>query len=148
MQESEVLALLNDSISRKIIKLRNLIRNRLNTEFSTADIDLTSEMYSVLRCLWEQDGVNQQTISEKTFKEKANLTKLLDNLEKRNYLYRKIDTSDKRNKKIFLSKNGKIIKKKVLAITEKALLDLESKVDSQELEITKKVLDELIRAYS
>jgi len=147
MNERQILEQLQNSISRKVVQLRNQIRNRLNIEFSNAGLDITSEMYSVLRCLWEQDGINQQTISEKSFKEKANLTKLLDNLQKREYVFREVDKIDKRNKRIFLTEQGKAIKKQVLALAEKHLLEIENAIDTEALIIAKEVLDQLILTY-
>lgn len=147
MEGTMILNQLEDSISRKIIKLRNKIRNKLNIEFANAGLNITSEMYSVMRCLWEQEGINQQSISEKAFKEKANLTKLLDNLEKRGFLYKETDAFDKRNKKVFLTPQGREIKTVVLEITQEYLLDVEKNIDQEALLTAKKVLDKLIAAY-
>lgn len=148
MDDLEILEQLGASVNRKVTKLRNAIRNKLTLAFNAHGWDLTAEMYSVLRSLWEQDGMNQQSLAERSNKEKANLAKLLDNLEKRGLVYRSVDQKDKRSKLVYLSKKGQEIKAPVLAIASETLLVPEQEIADEKLEITKDVLDQLIRAFT
>ncbi|MDE5639456.1 MAG: MarR family transcriptional regulator, partial [Odoribacter sp.] len=50
----------------------------LNKTFQQAGYDLSREQYELLQVLWEEDNVNQQTISRKLEKNKYNVTKLLN----------------------------------------------------------------------
>ena len=43
---------------------------------------LAGEQYELLEVLWEQDHVNQQNISKRLQKDKYNVTKLLNTLQK------------------------------------------------------------------
>ncbi len=69
-------------------------------------IDLTFEMLQIMKYLWENDGANQQEIADATLKDKASLTCLIDNLTRRELVYRREDSSDRRNKLIFLTDQG------------------------------------------
>ena len=62
----------------------------LNKTFQSAGYDLSREQYELLQVLWEEDNVNQQTISKKLEKNKYNITKLLNTLCKRGYVQRKM----------------------------------------------------------
>ena len=64
---------------------------------------MTFEMLQVMHCLWKEQGVSQQTLAEKTAKDKACLTNLINNLEKKGWVVRREDTNDRRNKLIFLT---------------------------------------------
>ncbi|ANH82556.1 hypothetical protein A8C56_17645 [Niabella ginsenosidivorans] len=147
MKESEILNNLSRAISRKIGKLNSVIRTKLTAEFNAQGLDLTAEMYSVLRCLWEKNGVNQQELAEMSYKEKANLTKLIDHLERRGLVYREMNQADKRNKLIFLTPRANAIKGKVLRIAQKSVLVPESNIPEQKLRIAREVLDTLLEQY-
>lgn len=69
-------------------------------------IDLTYEMLQVLTVLWRKGNMNQQDIADNIQKNKASLTSLLDNLEKRGLVLRSEDPSDRRNKIISLTPLG------------------------------------------
>ena len=69
----------------------------LNRSFQNAGYDLSREQYELLEVLWERDHVNQQNISKRLQKDKYNVTKLLNTLQKRGYVQRKIDKEDKRS---------------------------------------------------
>ena len=63
----------------------------LNRSFQNAGYDLSREQYELLEVLWEQDHVNQQNISKRLQKDKYNVTKLLNTLQKRGYVQRKME---------------------------------------------------------
>lgn len=75
----------------------------LNRSFQNAGYDLSREQYELLEVLWEQDHVNQQNISKRLQKDKYNVTKLLNTLQKRGYVQRKMDKEDKRSNFVVLT---------------------------------------------
>lgn len=97
----------------KEITLVNLaIKQFLQCKLRENGIDLTFEMLQVLHCLWTKNGINQQEIANLTAKDKASVTYVLDNLVKRNFIFRQEGT-DRRNKIIFLTDEGKKMKKTI-----------------------------------
>lgn len=66
----------------------------------------------------EQTRHQQQSLAEKTAKDKACLTNLINNLEKKNWVIRKEGPSDRRNRLIFLTPQGE-----ELALTVKPLIN-------------------------
>lgn len=69
-------------------------------------IDVTFEMLQILTYLDAKDGVNQQELACKTFKDKSSLTSLLKNMEHRELIVRKEDLTDRRNKNVCLTDKG------------------------------------------
>lgn len=88
-------------------ELRDLLRQFLQKKFRENDIELTYEMQQVMSCLWKTDGIKQQELADRTLKDKASLTGLIHNLEKRKFVKRIEDKHDRRNKLIFLTPAGK-----------------------------------------
>lgn len=136
-----------EALPRKVSNLQSAIRNRILTEFGRENINITLEMYLVLRCLWEKDGRNQQEISDLLYRDKASLTSLIDNLEKRNLVVRVQNQSDRRNKNIFLTNEGNLIKQKVIPIISRLLSEIEAAVSEKDLRTTIHVLDTLFKKF-
>ncbi|MDX1627462.1 MAG: MarR family transcriptional regulator [Fulvivirga sp.] len=61
----------------------------------------------VLSRLWEEDGLNQQEISDRSNVAKPNISNYIDKLEKEDYIVRVVDENDRRNYKIYLTSKGK-----------------------------------------
>jgi DNA-binding MarR family transcriptional regulator len=114
MTKPDISAKLRMNIASAVIKTHTAYRLRLLSVFMQAGLDITPDMYFILRYLWgEQDGSRQQELADKIGKDKASLTKLLDNLEKRNLVKRIADETDRRSKRIWLTVSGKKLKEKV-----------------------------------
>jgi DNA-binding MarR family transcriptional regulator len=99
--------------TRKILTVNTAYRQFLQCKLKEHKTGLTYEMLQVMGCLWKKDGINQQEITNITVKDKASMTYLIDNLTKRNLVKRQEDVIDRRNKLIFLTEQGKILKNKI-----------------------------------
>lgn len=102
-----------EQLARTVIRVNLAFRQFIQARFKLHNIDLTFEMLQVLGCLWDKDGINQQEIADQTIKDKASITYLLDNIEKRGLLYRKEDEQDRRNKLVYLTEEGTILRKTI-----------------------------------
>ena len=102
----------------QILRTRMAFRQTLQRVLKRNNVDMTFEMLQVMNCLWNEQGISQQSLAEKTAKDKACLTNLINNLEKKNWVIRKEDSSDRRNRLIFLTVQGE-----ELALTVKPLIN-------------------------
>ncbi len=105
----------------------------LNKTFQSAGYDLSREQYELLQVLWEEDNVNQQTISKKLEKNKYNITKLLNTLCKRGYVQRKMGKEDRRNNFIVLTEKGMEARKVLTQLEEQVHTDLTFTIAPQEV---------------
>ncbi len=105
----------------------------LNKTFQSAGYDLSREQYELLQVLWEEDNVNQQTISKKLEKNKYNITKLLNTLCKRGYVQRKMGKEDRRNNFIVLTEKGMEARKALTQLEEQVHTDLTFTIAPQEV---------------
>jgi DNA-binding MarR family transcriptional regulator len=92
---------------RSMTELRNQIRRFVQLKIKVAEIDITFEMLEVMFQLWQKDAINQQELSNLTFRDKSSMTYLLDNLVKRNLVERVANEADRRNKLILLTDKGR-----------------------------------------
>lgn len=116
------------------------VRQYFHKRISDVKVDITYEMVKVLILLSDNKYMNQQQIADLTFKNKASLTSLLNNMEKRNLVVRNEDNADKRNKIITLTTKGKDLFSKVNPIFDEMYDLLYKDVTSEEIEIMNNVL--------
>jgi DNA-binding MarR family transcriptional regulator len=129
--------------TRKIASVNIAYRQFIQSKFKEHDVDLTFEMLQVLACLWNQDGINQQEIANLTVKDKASMTYLIDNLTKRDLVYRQEDENDRRNKLVHLTPKGKTTKAEVQPFIDEMYAAAGKGLDINELERCMSLLQKL-----
>lgn len=115
----------------------------LNRAFMNAGHDVSREQYELLQVLWEEDNVNQQTISKRLQKDKYNVTKLLNTLTKREFVQRKMSQTDRRNNFVVLTDKGREVQKALNQIEEQIHADLTFTVAPPEIKSCVWVLKKL-----
>lgn len=93
-------------LSLMVLKTRMTFRQTIQRLLKQHNIEMTFEMLQIMHRLWTEQGVSQQFLAEKTAKDKACLTNLIKNLEKKGWVIRKEDPSDRRNKLVYLTTEG------------------------------------------
>jgi len=119
------------------------IGTRLNRNFIESGYDVTCEQWSVLMNLWEKNGQSQQDLAGTTCKNKTSMTRLIDNMEKHNLVVRVPSKSDKRQKLIYLTKKGKDLQEKLVAIVQQTLNDAQKNISAKDIALCKKVLEQV-----
>ena len=99
----------------QLFRTRMTFRRTVQRALKETEAGITFEMLQVLRCLWEEQGISQQVLAERIAKGKAALSNLMMNLEKKNYVCRKEDVSDRRNKQVFLTEEGVLFYERIRA---------------------------------
>lgn len=142
MKNSDISERLRVNIASAVIRTHTAYRLRLLQVFMQAGIDTTPDMYFVLKHLWAADnGSRQQSLADKTGKDKASLTKLLENLEKRGLVNRKTNERDKRSKRVWLTTAGRKLKEKVYPLALSVVELAEQGVERRDLQQAQSVLE-------
>ena len=97
----------------QLLKTRMAFRQALQRVLKRNNIDMTFEMLQILSSLWYQQGISQQFLAEKTAKDKACLTNLMGNLEKKGWIERREDPADRRNRLVYLTSEGEEISARI-----------------------------------
>lgn len=74
------------------------VARRLQKNFRNAGLEITIEQWSILYHLWKEDGLSQQELCTRTFRDKASITRLIDNIEKLGLVERIASKDDRRVK--------------------------------------------------
>ncbi|MFH5779177.1 MarR family winged helix-turn-helix transcriptional regulator [Heyndrickxia oleronia] len=97
MSKDKLIGFASVRTSRKISRLLN---------HYLKPYQITSEQWSVLRTLKESDHISQKELSEKADKDQATLTKILDLLEKNDFVKRVANPKDRRSFLITITEKG------------------------------------------
>ena len=98
----------------------------------------------VLSSLWHEQGISQQILAERIAKDKACLTNLMNNLEKKGYVCRKEDPNDRRNKLVFLTPAGEEFKEQIRPVLDQVYVYAEHIIGIESIET---MLSELNSVY-
>lgn len=88
-----------------ISRLRKKITNRFTQELQTCGV--TPEQWALLEHLEREPGCSQKELAEALFKDRSNITRILDKLEKQGLLNRSDHTEDRRIYLINLTDSGR-----------------------------------------
>ena len=70
----------------QIVRTRMAFRRSMQRTLRKNNAGITFEMLQVLSSLWHEQGISQQILAERIAKDKACLTNLMNNLEKKGYV--------------------------------------------------------------
>lgn len=110
---------LEKSIGYVINKIAMKLKAELLNGFRSHGYRITTEQWAVLICLLETDGKTQSEIAEKLFKDKTNLSRILDGMEKKEWIVRHTHENDRRSYRIFITKEGEAIVEKLIPIARR-----------------------------
>ncbi len=88
----------------------------LQHAFQAKGFNITPEQWGVLNRLWEKEGIHQSALAERAAKDRHNITRILNLLEKNGFIFRTPDGEDKRRLNVYLTEEGKALKQKLIPI--------------------------------
>ncbi|RXT03623.1 MarR family winged helix-turn-helix transcriptional regulator [Ammoniphilus sp. CFH 90114] len=135
---------LDKSLGHKLAKSSRLLTNRLNQRFRENNLSITVEQWVIMVHLWENDGLTQNDLSSLTGKDQPSVSRLIDNMIKRDLVKRLPHPTDRRTNLIYLTPYGKEIQKALIAQVMTALAEASHGIDPKEMEICFSVLDRVI----
>ncbi len=128
---------------KAISHLERVLSFRLKQRLKIIDLNLTVEEYRTLFYLWIDNGLTQNELAEKAFKEKSLITKTINSLEKKGLINRKRKKDDKRNKQIFLTEIAKQLQQKAQKCANQITNIAEHNISSHDLEVFFKVINKM-----
>ncbi len=100
-----------DSLDRapayKIYRLSRLMRHRLQIVLNEHGSGISPEQYFTLFRLYKRDGRSQVELTDRDLNDRANITRMLDNLESEGFIERQASEEDGRRKSVFLTEEGR-----------------------------------------
>ena len=124
-------------------KVSGAINRKLTSNFRKRGIEITPEQWTVLLFLWEKDGVRQQELCNATFRDKPNMTRLIDNMERKHWVVRISDKNDRRINLIHLTKDGRELEAAARPIANQTLMEALRGVKLEEVKFGQALLQKI-----
>jgi MarR family transcriptional regulator for hemolysin len=101
--------------------------------------DITTEQWVVLCRLGDKDGINQKDLSIVTEKDQPTLTRILDCLDKKNLIERKVNTQDRRSFLVFITSEGQALLHKLVGVEQHVLRDALKGISNEHIELARQI---------
>ena len=108
--------------------------------FQNSEFDITPEQFVVIEILTERDGLYQRQLCELALKDRPNMTRIINILEKNGYVERKSDKNKRKVYKIFLTQKAKEMFPKLSLTAKNYRKTIIHGISNDELNACKKVL--------
>ena len=115
------------------------VRNVMNS-----GLNISMDQWMVLGPIWQLQSPSQKELGEICLKDKPNISRIIDSLEKKSLVVRVSDQIDHRIKRVVLTKAGKQLFYDVLPIMEKTREEVRGSIPEEEIEVFRKVLSKII----
>lgn len=103
-------------------------------------LPITPEQFSVLSHLWQRDGLQQTELALCTNRNRANVTRIIDILEREGIVERRDDDNDRRVFRIYLTAKGKSLRDSTAKCAEQSIKDSLKGLTREEVETCTRVL--------
>lgn len=126
----------------------NVIANQASKSFEAElkQHGLTVALWPTMMCLWEEEGVTQRDIAEKSKVENSTTTRTLDKLEKLGLVERQADPNSRRSFRIYLTDEGRALRETLLPIPVKVNKEALSSLDLNEQKEMIRLLQKMVAA--
>lgn len=119
----------------QVFRTRMAFRRAMQRTLKRNNAGITFEMLQVLSSLWHEQGITQQVLAERTAKDKACLTNLMNNLEKKGYVRREEDPTDRRSKLVFLTNEGEEFRNQIRPILDQVYVNAEQTIGLEGIKV-------------
>lgn len=136
----------SQSIGAQMYIVVSIFKKRMSTAIARKTKEITLEQLGILEELAVQGSMNMTQLSNALNKENTNITRLVDKLEKKQFLQRVSDPNDRRANIIQITESGKQLFKNLVPILVSELKEATATVTKDEynemLRILKKIIAE------
>jgi DNA-binding MarR family transcriptional regulator len=146
MPPNSALDPLRNSAWRSLLTVHSKLLDRIATKLSQAELP-PLEWYDVLFTLKEADdhSLRLSELADKVLLSRSNLTRLVDRLEKANFLYRKSCPNDRRGTYAVLTESGFAMQQKMWIVYAEGISEyFASHISDDEARVLQQICDRLL----
>lgn len=112
---------LAQSLGFTVNRLANRLRAELSAGFEASGFDITPDQWLVLGRLSEEDGISQKELGARIAKDKTNTARIVEIMERKGLVERRIDTNDERQRLLYLTAHGSHTHQQLIPIARAVL---------------------------
>ena len=132
-----------DTLGYLVSKAHQFMKYYFTYLLKKNNLNITVEQWAVLNIVYAFPSISQSDIARMTQTDKANIMRMIDLLEKKRFIKRKSDETDRRVYRIELTATGEEMLKAVIPIAQEVNQVSSAGIDPQEFELLKKMLRQI-----
>ncbi|MUG46432.1 MarR family winged helix-turn-helix transcriptional regulator [Paenibacillus woosongensis] len=132
---------IKDSLGYIITNTGRKITQHLTQRFH--EFGITSEQWGVLQTLTEEEGITQAELSRRTEKDPTNVTRILDQLERKEFIRRGANKEDRRSYLIHVTESGRSLSQRLLPIETEFTQSYLKDLTEEELALLRQVFQKI-----
>jgi len=129
------------SLGRSIYQTSQALRTHIDQTLKPHDI--TMEQLHILKHIERDTGHTQREICQMTEKSAANITRILDRLEKKKLILRRGNPEDRRSQLVSLTEGGDKLTTEISGMFSSLSQKIENHIQSNDIEIVQRVLRQI-----
>lgn len=131
----------NRSLPMALMRAREAVMKKFMPVLN--QYELTAQQWRVMRALQDQGKLDISELSERCYLLKPSLSRIIQNLEKRDIIKRTQDQADQRRSFISLTTHGRTLFSRILPLSEAAYAHIAEIFGYGKLQLLHELLDEL-----
>lgn len=134
---------LNDSVGYLVNIVANRMKVELETLFTSHNHDISAMQWMVLSIACENNGISQNELSKKSKKDKTNIARIIEKLEKKELIERRRSVDDKRFFGVFVTEKGNVLRSELSVLAAQVVENSLIGISQEEHEVCLKVLKKI-----
>jgi MarR family transcriptional regulator, organic hydroperoxide resistance regulator len=136
--------ILDNALAFWIARVYFVSRGNLYRRFRAHGVELTPEQWMVLVRLWEQEGVTQTQLAERTLRDAPTMSRILVLMEKGGLIQRRVDPTDRRSRLVFLTDRGRGLRKALSGEARAMVNEARAGIPEEDLVTARRVLQRML----
>lgn len=124
-------------------RLSFLTRKTLSQSFEEEGLFVSAEEWAILLILWSKGEQTPSALADMTFRDRTTITRLIDQMVKKQFVVREHDEKDRRRVLIKASEKGHALKDELIPIAKSMIDTATSGISPQDIETTVKTLSQM-----
>ncbi len=124
-------------------RLSFLTRKTLSQGFEEEGLFVSAEEWAILLILWSKGEQTPTALADVTFRDRTTITRLIDQMVKKQFVVREHDEKDRRRVLIKASEKGQALKDELVPIAKSMIATATSGISPQDIETTVKTLNQM-----
>lgn len=140
MRRSPPAYVLEKSLGYLAARFSRIMLRRINAALTRHGLPITSDQYSLLVQVWDQNGLPQGALATKTAKDKTTMARLAAGLESQGLIVRLPGPGDARERLMYLTDRGKEIMDEATGLVRAILDEAGEGIDESRMDVCRDVL--------
>jgi DNA-binding MarR family transcriptional regulator len=133
-----------DNPGHMLARSMMMLRRGITRRFRGAGCTVTIEHWGLLNMLIHHEGINQTQLAEILFKDKPNLTRIVDLLERDHLVQRDKDPDDRRSYQLTVSDRGRQVVEELRPLVEGFVAEVFKDVNPEDYEVFMQTLINIV----